>query len=347
MLKSSRTVIAFLFAIVIGAGSVVHAERDKDANGNSGNGNKQVVVSSAAINRSSEILILRGQNFGTVTPSVYCESTPMTVVSVTDSQLVVLFPASVPDGTYLFTVITGPAEKDRAVFYVTTMAPVVVQQTSTPGATGPQGPAGPEGPAGPVGPKGDTGAVGATGPAGAQGSTGPAGPMGPEGPQGAPGAQGAVGPAGPAGPTGAPGPQGLVGPVGPTGPAGAQGPAGPVGAPGPIGPQGAPGAPGLPGPMGPAGPSGVSGYEWRVLANPAFNAPNAVTLTPQDVLCSAGRVPLGGGYELLGSMGQQLTVLSSAPTPTGNGWRVTVKNNTASTLMSVQVRVHVMCAVMQ
>jgi len=98
--------------------------------------------------------------------------------------------------------------------------------------------------------------------------------------------------------------------------------------------------------MGPAGPSGVSGYELRVVANPAFNAPNGVTLSPQDVLCSAGRVPLGGGYELV-AMGQQLTVLSSSPTPTGNGWRVTVKNNTASTLMNVQVRVHVMCAVMQ
>src|SRR5262249_6498762 len=121
MLTSSRTVIALLFAIVVGAGNVVHATKDKDATGNNGNGNRQLLVTSAAINRSSEILILRGLNFGSVAPAVYCETTPMTVVSSTDTQLVVLFPASVPDGTYLFTVVRGPSEQDRAVFYVTTM----------------------------------------------------------------------------------------------------------------------------------------------------------------------------------------------------------------------------------
>jgi hypothetical protein len=58
-------------------------------------------------------------------------------------------------------------------------------------------------------------------------------------------------------------------------------------------------------------------------------------------------VPLGGGFELIGS-GQQLTVLASEPfTGTSSGWRVVVRNNTAATLMSAQVRVYVMCAVMQ
>jgi len=94
------------------------------------------------------------------------------------------------------------------------------------------------------------------------------------------------------------------------------------------------------------GPSGVSGYELRVFANPPFGASPSITLPAQDVLCTPGRVPLGGGYELLGT-GQQLTVLSSGPTPSGTGWRVTVRNNSTSLLTNVQVRVFVACALMQ
>ena len=98
--------------------------------------------------------------------------------------------------------------------------------------------------------------------------------------------------------------------------------------------------------MGPAGPSGVAGYEYLIVANPSFNAVSLVTLAPQIATCSAGRVPLGGGFELVGG-GQQLTVLASQPfTGATSGWRVAVRNNTASTLMGVQVKVHVICAVM-
>lgn len=88
----------------------------------------------------------------------------------------------------------------------------------------------------------------------------------------------------------------------------------------------------------------MSGYEVRVVANPVFNAMATVVLPAQDAACSAGRVPIGGGYELVGT-GQQLTVLASAPT--SGGWRVIVKNTTSSTLMNAQVKVHVVCAVMQ
>ena len=99
--------------------------------------------------------------------------------------------------------------------------------------------------------------------------------------------------------------------------------------------------------MGLPGPSGVSGYEYIVVPNTPFNANSGVVLAPQSANCSAGRVPLGGGFELVGS-GQQLTVLASEPfTGTTSGWRVVVRNNTATTLMSAQVRVYVMCAVMQ
>ena len=98
--------------------------------------------------------------------------------------------------------------------------------------------------------------------------------------------------------------------------------------------------------MGLPGPSGVSGYEYIVVPNTPFNANPAVVLAPQSANCSAGRVPLGGGFELVGS-GQQLTVLASAPfTGPTSGWRVVVRNNTTATLMSAQVRVHVTCAVM-
>src|SRR5262249_30307168 len=156
MLKGSRTVIAVLFAILVGTGNVVHAGADADQSGNNGkgnsngngNGSRQLVVLSASVNRASETLILRGQNFGSVTPAVYCETTPMTVISTTDSQLVVLFPASVPDGTYLFTVICGSSEQDRAVFFVTTVAPSVSTSPSTPGPAGPPRPPGPPRPEG-------------------------------------------------------------------------------------------------------------------------------------------------------------------------------------------------------
>jgi hypothetical protein len=85
----------------------------------------------------------------------------------------------------------------------------------------------------------------------------------------------------------------------------------------------------------------------RVVANPPFNAVPSFVLPVQEASCSAGRVAIGGGFELVGSA-QQLTVLSSAPANNGvAGWRVTVKNYTSGTLFNAQVRVHVTCAIMQ
>jgi len=85
----------------------------------------------------------------------------------------------------------------------------------------------------------------------------------------------------------------------------------------------------------------------QIVANPVFNAQPGLALPVQQAACSAGRVALGGGYELLGG-GSQLSVLSSTPVPApGSGWRVVVKNNTASAMMNAQVRVYVICAVMQ
>ena len=99
--------------------------------------------------------------------------------------------------------------------------------------------------------------------------------------------------------------------------------------------------------MGLPGPSGVSGYEYIVVPNTPFNANPAVVLAPQSANCSAGRMPLGGGFELVGS-GQQLTVLASEPfTGSTSGWRVVVRNNTRHDPDERAGRVYVTCAVMQ
>ena len=102
-----KLVAAFLLMETFGGGRIVLAGPDK-----------QLVVLSAALNRSAETLTLKGQNFGSTAPAVYCESMPMTVISATDTQLVVLFPAAMPDGTYLVTVAKGNGQPDRGVFYV-------------------------------------------------------------------------------------------------------------------------------------------------------------------------------------------------------------------------------------
>jgi hypothetical protein len=58
-------------------------------------------------------------------------------------------------------------------------------------------------------------------------------------------------------------------------------------------------------------------------------------------------VPLGGGFELAGTA-PQLTVLASQPfTGSTSGWRVFVRNNTTAMVSNAQVRVYVVCAVMQ
>ena len=301
MRQSKRQIVAtVVLFVLLGMSRIVTAGPDK-----------QLVVLSASLNRATETLILKGQNFGS-SPAVFCELLPMTVLSATDTQLVVYFPASMPEGSFLITVARGNAQLDRGVFFLaaqTAAAPPV-----TAGVTGPTGPVGPAGPAG------------ETGPAGATGATGPAGPAGPAG------AKGDTGPQGPAGAAGAQGPAGAAGAQGPAGAAGAQGPMGPVG---PMGPAG---------PAGPAGASGVSGYEALVAANLSFTAQPIVTLPAQIAACSPGRVPVGGGFELVGTA-EQLSVLSSEPytATTSTGWRVTVRNNTTGALMNAQVRVYVVC----
>ncbi len=211
MRLSNRTVLAALAFVLMGS-TMAHAQKKLTIASllptvkSSG----ELVILSTAVDRANQTLTIEGQGFGSQPPQVWCETYSMTVLSATDSQLVVFLPAGVPDGTHLVTVVRGPAEKDRASFNA---------HVGTPGQ-GPAGPAGPKGDIGPAGAKGDPGAVG---PAGSEGPAGPAGPAGPKGDTG------------PAGPQGAQGPTGLPGAQGLTGPAGLPGPQGPVGPQGPAG----------------------------------------------------------------------------------------------------------------
>ena len=290
-------------ALVMGAGTVAYAGPANDQT-------STPLVLSAAVNRTDESVTLKGLNFGKTAPAVFCETYPLTVLSATDTELVVYFPAAVPDGTYLFTVARGNGQGQRGVFYVTTQTPKEV--------TGPAGPAGPQGevgPAGPPGPQGETGAAG------------PQGPKGDQGLAGATGEAGAVGPAGPAGTAGATGAAGATGSAGPAGPAGATGSAGPAG------------APGLP------GPSGVSNYEKLVSDNASVTV-NFSTAGSLAAACTPGRKPIGGGHEFLGNA-QQLTITGSMPYENGSmGWKVSYRNNTGANITG-QIKIFVVCATMQ
>lgn len=310
----SRTVLTALI-LVLGTGTVAHAE----ANGKGKAKNKvssastieqqsgashQLVVLSAMLDREQEILVLEGRNFGgPYAPTVVCGVEQLTVLSATDTHLVVLFPRSIPDGTHLFTVFRGTSTTDRDRFYVTAQTPVVRE--------GPAGPPGPPGPAGPAGPAGETGA---TGPAGPSGPAGPAGPAG------------ATGPMGPAGPAGSAGP---MGPAGPTGPAGPMGPIGPAG------------------PAGPAGADGVSGYEVVRADSEPFSLAMANPPVLLQVACSAGKSPVGGGFEMLNETTFGLSVVSSAPYDDGAGeagWHVVIKNRFSPAITGARVRVFAVCA---
>ena len=249
MRLSSRTFMLSFLLLILGT-DLAYAQKTVVANSSN-----QLTILSTAVDRDNQTLTVQGMAFGSQPPQVWCETWPMTVISATDTQLVIFLPAAVPDGTHLLTIARGNGDKDRGAFIMSVGSPGQ-------GSAGPQGPAGAAGPAGPAGPKGDTGATGAAGPAGPKGDTGATGAAGPAGPKGD---VGPTGPAGPKGDTGAVGPKGDTGSAGPQGPAGpqgamgAEGPAGPTGPAGPAGPAGAAGPQGETGAAGPAGPVGPKG----------------------------------------------------------------------------------------
>ena len=297
----------------------------------------QLVVLSTAVDRANQTLTIQGLAFGPQPPQVWCETNLMTVLSATDSQLVVVLPAAVPDGTYLLSVIRGVGEKDRGFFNMS---------VGTPGQ-GPAGPMGPAGPAGSVGPKGDTGAAGAKGDTGPAGSKGDTGAVGPKGDTGAAGPQGDVGPMGPKGDTGvagSPGETGAAGPRGDTGATGATGPQGAQGATGPQGAQGAQGAQGpqgLMGPLGPQGLPGVGGYQIvsTALATVTLAGDAAATMS---VTCPVGKRVVSGGYDTSNVTTIVLHPIANFP-PAPDSWRVVLRLS-QSAGATFQFRVYAVCA---
>jgi len=93
----------------------------------------------------------------------------------------------------------------------------------------------------------------------------------------------------------------------------------------------------------------VSGYVALEGTTEPFNAPRGGTISPIELACPAGKVPVGGGHQLMNAPAQNLSVLFSGPVNTASfvGWRVDVKNVLVSgTQMQAQVRLFVTCATM-
>ena len=122
-----RRIGAVAAAMVLSAGTTAYASAGKDKDKESekkDSAPRQLVVMSATVDRQAQSVTLRGQNFGSSEPKVFCETYPLTVLQFTDTQVVVWFPGSVPEGTYLFSVLRGRGQTDfeRTVFYVNTPA---------------------------------------------------------------------------------------------------------------------------------------------------------------------------------------------------------------------------------
>jgi hypothetical protein len=359
-----RTLVTAL-VFIVGAGGLAQAQNESDKS------KPRLVILHTSLDRTNQTLTIHGIGFDAQAPQVWCETFPMTVLSWTDSDIVVHFPAAVPDGTYRLTVVRANGEKDRDVFHTSVQTALTGPKgdRGPAGATGEPGPAGPKGEAGAPGPKGDTGAAGPKGDTGAagpkgdtglKGDTGAAGPKGdtglkgdaggagPKGDTGAAGPQGETGAAGPKGDTGAVGPQGDPGVAGPKGDTGVAGPKGDTGATGAQGLKGDPGAPGATGPMGPIGPQGAQGVQGipgmsghEVVFTPftsfTVNGNQTVAL---NATCPAGKVAIAGGFDVSGNTAS-LTPVGSFPF-SPDTWRLLVRLSQIGAA-TFQVRVYALC----
>ena len=86
---------------------------------------KQVVVLSAFVDGEQQTVTLRGLHFGKKTLTVFCETEKMKVLRSNDTEVVVHFPKTVKDGTYLFTVARGNSDHECGEFHVTKVSAVV------------------------------------------------------------------------------------------------------------------------------------------------------------------------------------------------------------------------------
>jgi collagen triple helix repeat protein/IPT/TIG domain-containing protein len=302
----------------------------------------EIVINRVEVDDGAGLITINGLGFGADVPLVTLEGTPLTVVSNTNSQIVVNLPSGTVPGTYLLRVrqqvLSGPfGGLSTAAFNATIgeVGPAGPQGPAGPagpqGVTGPQGPDGPQGPQGAAGPQGPAGPVGPAGATGAQGPAGPIGATGAQGPDGPIGATGATGAQGPAGPIGATGAQGPDGPIGATG---AQGPAGPIGPIGPIGPTGATGATGAQGPAGPIGATGATGAQGPagpIGSTGAQGPAGPIGATgPQGPVGATGATGPQGAQGIVGPQGPAGTTGQSTVTVLGNA---TINPGAAFTLI--------------
>jgi hypothetical protein len=65
-----------------------------------------------------------------------------------------------------------------------------------------------------------------------------------------------------------------------------------------------------------------------------------------SVACPDGKVPLGGGFEpvALSTLNNVVMLTPVLSGPSGNGWTVSLRNNTGGGKNNVQFRVWVVCA---
>ncbi|HEU4936395.1 MAG TPA: hypothetical protein VFT39_08080, partial [Vicinamibacterales bacterium] len=132
-MRLSRRILMLSFLLVILGTELAYAQK-KSAEAVPTT-SPQLVILSTAVDRVNQTLTIEGLAFGLQPPQVWCETYLMTVISATDTQLVVFLPAAIPDGSHLLTVSRGNGDKDRGgfIFHV---------GTSGEGSVGPAGPQG-------------------------------------------------------------------------------------------------------------------------------------------------------------------------------------------------------------
>src|SRR5262245_115257 len=128
-MRHSALRIVVVTGIFLGVGSFASAQSNSKKEDDS----KKLAILSVTVNRVSETLSIHGAGFGRRSASVFIEKMPLTVVSATDSDLVVYFPSAIPAGSYLLTVRSGDGEGNSDTFSF------AVESLT---ATGPQGPQG-------------------------------------------------------------------------------------------------------------------------------------------------------------------------------------------------------------
>lgn len=295
------------------------ADNDHD----DGEKGRQLVVTSAEADLTSERLTIRGLNFGHH-PRVALALTELEVLSAGPEEILTVLPSGLAPGTYLLGVARGPQRHQMGTIDLTVGA---VGPEGPPGAAGQPGFPGSPGPPGPAGPKGDPGSDGASfkwrGEFDCAASYLPRDVISFEGSawitnsaiggcvrppfspwellarKGDPGSQGATGATGATGVTGSPGSPGL------------------------------PGQAGAPGPPGPAGAAGISGYE--VIGSELISVP-ALGNGEREVLCSTGKKAIGGGSFIgLGAMNMSSSAPRAQVLGGAEGWIVRVANPGLST----------------